>query len=177
MSDTKDEEKPVQLLKALVRNKRFMALATDVQPLATEHVLVERRLVGVRVAQQVLVVALGADVEAAGEERGRHADLRYEARRLAEQQRDDSEQHQLFADLLERGEHGLPLGLAQPLGEAREGALDEEAGSDHERGDGCHGPGGRLRQRPPLLRRHPAPLSSPPDHSAPATFSSSSDLP
>jgi hypothetical protein len=26
MSDTKDEEKPVQLLKALVRNKRFMAL-------------------------------------------------------------------------------------------------------------------------------------------------------
>lgn len=63
------------------------------------------------------------------------------------------------------------------LGEAREGALDEEAGSDHERGDGCHGPGGRLRQRPPLLRRHPAPLSSPPDHSAPATFSSSSDLP
>jgi hypothetical protein len=26
MSDTKDEQKPVQLLEALVRNKRFMAL-------------------------------------------------------------------------------------------------------------------------------------------------------
>jgi hypothetical protein len=84
----------------------YQYLATDVQPLATEHVLVERRLVGVRVAQQVLVVALGADVEAAGEERGRHADLRYEARRLAEQQRDDSEQHQLCVQtwlLLVRG--------------------------------------------------------------------------
>lgn len=43
------------------------------------------------------------------------------------------------------------------LGEAREGALDEEAGGDHKRGDGGHGPGGRLRQRPTLLlRRHPA---------------------
>jgi len=61
-------------------------LAADVQPLATEHALAERRLVGVRVAQQVVVVVLGADVEAAGEERGRHADLRYEVRRLAEQQ-------------------------------------------------------------------------------------------
>ena len=84
----------------------YQFLATDVQPLATEHVLVERRLVGVRVAQQVLVVALRADVEAAGEERGRHADLRYEARRLAEQQRDDSEQHQLCVQtwlLLVRG--------------------------------------------------------------------------
>lgn len=65
------------------------------QPLATEHALAERRLVGIHVVQQVVIVVLRADVEAAGEERGRHADLRYEARRLAEQQRDDSEQHQL----------------------------------------------------------------------------------
>jgi hypothetical protein len=57
----------------------YQYLATDMQPLATEHVPVECRLVGIRVAQQVLVVALGVDVEAAGEERGWHADLRYEA--------------------------------------------------------------------------------------------------
>ena len=85
------------------------------QPLATKHALVERRLVGIRVAQQVVVVVLGADVEAAGEKRGRHADLRYEARRLAGQQRDDSKQHQLCGQawfLLLRGNQSNSLRAA-----------------------------------------------------------------
>lgn len=54
-------------------------------------------------------------------------------------------------------------GRRADLGEAREGALDEEACGDHERGDGGHRPCGRFRQRPPLRRRrHPsAPLAAP----------------
>lgn len=66
--------------------------------------------------QKVTEIALRAHVESLGEERGWHADLRYPPGRLAQQQRDHAEQHHLFADLLERGEHGLPLRLPQPLG-------------------------------------------------------------
>ena len=127
MSDTKDEQKPMQLIEALVRNERLMALqaaatnqlvsqqrvalptislspadrtpgrylAADVHRLAAKHGLLQSRLVRARVLQKVLVVGLRAHVEAAGEERGGHADLGYEVRRLAQQQRDDAKQHQL----------------------------------------------------------------------------------
>lgn len=105
------------------------------QPLATEHGPVERRLVGVRVAQQVLVVVLGADVEAAGEERGRHADLGYEVRRLAEQQRDDSEQHQLCGQawfVLLRGKRSNSLRAAAVAAETFRVELEQVGKSERD---------------------------------------------
>ena len=70
-------------------------LASDVHRVAAKHGLLQGRLVGARLLQKVPVVAVRAHVEAAGEERGGHADLGYEVRRLAQQQRDDAKQHQL----------------------------------------------------------------------------------
>ena len=70
-------------------------LASDVHRVAAKHGLLQGRLVGARLLQKVPVVAVRAHVEAAGEEERGHADLGYEARRLAQQQRDDAEQHQL----------------------------------------------------------------------------------
>ena len=70
-------------------------LASDVHRVAAKHGLLQGRLVGARLLQKVPVVAVRAHVEAAGEEGRGHADLGYEARRLAQQQRDDAEQHQL----------------------------------------------------------------------------------
>ena len=70
-------------------------VAAYVHRVAAKQGLLQSHLVGTRVLHKFLVVAVRAHVEAAGEEGRGHADLGYEVRRLAQQQRDDAKQHQL----------------------------------------------------------------------------------